>query len=146
MEVFLFRIFLAGVIGMIIGVNMGKYVSTARTFGIICMGSALVTISSMEFFHMMDYPWFGDPGRLAAQVISALGFIGIGFIWISEDRQIRGVSVAASLWITAIIGMMVGVGLIKIALIFLILLTLIGYLVKPLIKWRINRLIRRGHS
>ncbi len=145
MEVYLFRILISGIIGMIIGLNMGKYVSTARTFIIICMGSTLLTITSTEFFKMLDYPWFSDPGRISAQVISALGFIGVGLIWMSEDRKIRGLSVAASLWISAIIGMLVGIGLTKITFIFLIFLILIAWLAEPLIKWRKNMLSRRGN-
>lgn len=144
MEVFLLQIFLSGMIGMIIGLNMGKYISTARTFMIICMGSTLLTITSTEFFKMMDYPWFSDPGRLSAQVISALGFIAVGIIWMSEDHRIRGLSVAASLWITAIIGILVGAGLIKIAFIILIFLILIGYFAKPLVKWRRNHTKSQG--
>ncbi|MDD3023234.1 MAG: MgtC/SapB family protein [Syntrophomonadaceae bacterium] len=136
MEVFLFRIFLSGLIGMIIGINMGKYVSTARTFMIICMGSTLLTITSTEFFQMIGNSWFSDPGRLSAQVISALGFIGVGLIWMSEDSKIRGLSVAANLWNTAIIGILIGLGLIKIAALFLIFSILIGYFAEPMVKWR----------
>lgn len=123
---------------------MGRYVSTARTFIIICMGSALVTITSVEFFKMFDSAWYSDPARLSAQVVSALGFIGVGLIWMSEDRKIRGLSVAASLWITAIIGIMVGIGLLKIAFIVLLFLILIAYFAEPLVKWKRNMQSRKG--
>lgn len=144
MEVFLFRILLSGVIGAVIGLNMGKYVSTARTFIIICLGSTLITITSVEFFKMFDYPWYSDPARLSAQVVSALGFIGVGFIWMSEDRKIRGLSVAASLWITAIIGILVGIGLLEIVVVFLLFLILIAYFAEPLVKWRRNMQSRKN--
>lgn len=145
MEVFLFRILLAGAIGAVIGLNMGKYVSTARTFIIICMGSTLLTITSVEFFKMSGYPWYSDPARLSAQVVSALGFIGVGLIWMSEDRKIRGLSVAASLWITAIIGILVGIGLLEITAVILLLLFLIAYFVEPLVKWRRNMQGRKNN-
>ena len=146
MEVFLLRILLSGVIGAVIGLNMGKYVSTTRTFIIICMGSTLITITSVEFFKMFDYPWYSDPGRLSAQVVSALGFIGVGLIWMSEDRKIRGLSVAASLWITAIIGILVGIGLLKITFIFLVFLILIAYFAEPLVSWRRNMQSRKSNT
>lgn len=135
---------MSGLIGTVIGLNMGRYVSTARTFIIICMGSALVTITSVEFFKMFDSAWYSDPARLSAQVVSALGFIGVGLIWMSEDRKIRGLSVAASLWITAIIGIMVGIGLLKIAFIVLLFLILIAYFAEPLVKWKRNMQSRKG--
>lgn len=145
MEVFILRILLSGLIGMIIGLNMGKYIFTARTFAIVCMGSTLLTLTSIEFFKMFDYPWYTDPGRLSAQVISALGFIGVGLIWMSEDRKIRGLSVAAGLWITAIIGILLGAGLIKVTFIFLIFWIIIAYFAGPLVKWRRNMQSRGGN-
>lgn len=110
LELLFLRIVFAGIVGFIIGV-INKKSPSARVFSMICMGAALVTIVSIEFFKITYYPWVADPGRLSAQIISALGFIGTGLIWVAEDKQIKGVSNAASLWITAILGMLIGAGL-----------------------------------
>ncbi|MDD2585195.1 MAG: MgtC/SapB family protein [Syntrophomonadaceae bacterium] len=110
LELLVLRIIFAGIVGFIIGVMNSKSPS-ARMFSMICTGAALVTIVSIEFFKTTYYPWMADPGRISAQIISALGFIGTGLIWISEDKQIKGVSNAASLWVTAILGMLIGAGL-----------------------------------
>ncbi len=110
MSVFIFRILLAGVLGLIIG-RLSARAGVSRTFAIIAIGSALVAITSTEFFKAMDNPWASDPGRLSAQVIAALGFIGTGLIWIGEKGEVRGLAGSASLWVTAIIGLLVGSGL-----------------------------------
>ncbi|MDD3365343.1 MAG: MgtC/SapB family protein [Syntrophomonas sp.] len=113
MTQYLLRVLLAGIIGLFIGLTSTSADKTlsSRTFSIICMGSALITITSIGFYQNLALPWFGDPGRLPAQVISALGFLGTGLIWVTEDHQVAGISSAASLWITAIMGMIIGVGL-----------------------------------
>lgn len=115
MEWAVLKIISAGAVGFIIGL-FTKYLNSleesARVFAIISMGAALTSIISMEFFKSMSYTWTSDPGRISAQVISALGFLGTGLIWMSEqDHKIKGVSVAASLWVTAIMGLTIGAGL-----------------------------------
>lgn len=115
MEWAVLKIILAGVVGSIIGL-VNKYLNSleesARVFAIISMGAALTSIVSIDFFKSVSYTWTSDPGRISAQVISALGFLGTGLIWMSEqDNKIKGVSVAASLWVTAIMGILIGAGL-----------------------------------
>ncbi len=105
----LVRIIMAGIVGMAVGIVTSR--TTARLFSIICMGAALLTLISTEYFKVLNDPWFSDPGRLSAQMVSALGFLGTGLIWVSEKNEVQGLSVAASLWVTAILGMLVGAGL-----------------------------------
>lgn len=71
---YLLRIIVAAAIGTLIGTRTNSEAS--RMFVIICTGAALLTIVSTEFYKVGDYPWFSDPGRLSAQVIAALGFLG----------------------------------------------------------------------
>lgn len=102
--------------GLIIGFankcqNQADSSTPIRVFVMICLGATLVTITSTELFIGIS-PLTSDPGRLSAQVVSALGFLGTGIIWLSEEeRKLKGVSVVASLWVTAIIGMLIGAGL-----------------------------------
>jgi putative Mg2+ transporter-C (MgtC) family protein len=126
----LLRVVVAGILGYVIGLtNRYAYRNVAgRLFCIISMGACLVTITSMEFFKLLEMPWISDPGRLAAQIVSALGFLGTGLIWISDDNHIRGLSAGASLWFTAILGIMVGAGLHAIGVIATIFLIIIYFL------------------
>lgn len=129
MEIVL-RLVVAGLIGIVIGqTNHYAYKKLAsRLFAIICMGGCLLTIVSMEFFKYIPLAWSSDPGRISAQVISALGFLGTGLIWISDDKDVKGLSAGASLWFTAILGIMVGAGLKEIGFIGAIFLLVIYYL------------------
>lgn len=133
----LIKIALAGVVGMIIGTISNR--STARVFVMVCIGTALLTVVSTEFFKMVSYPWFGDPGRLSAQAISAIGFIGTGMIWISEKNEIEGLNVAASLWLTAILGMLIGVGLQTTSITALFVVLVFYWVFDVLMKWQRRR-------
>lgn len=76
-----------------------------RTHAMVGFGAALFTLVSMSGFSA------GDPGRVAAQIVTGIGFLGAGAIWRSEDR-VRGLTTAAGLWAAAAIGMGIGAGLI----------------------------------
>jgi len=129
----LIKILLAAVVGMMIGTISNR--NTARVFVMVCMGTALLTIVSTEFFKMVSYPWFGDPGRLSAQAISAIGFIGTGMIWISDKNEVEGLNVAASLWLTAILGMIIGVGLQTTGITALFVILVFYWLFDVMMKW-----------
>jgi len=88
---------------MIVGFEREKAHKPAglRTHILVCLGSCLFTIISLEFIV--------DPARIAAGIVAGIGFIGAGAI-IAEQDKIVGITTAASLWITAAIGLTVGVG------------------------------------
>lgn len=100
-----FRVILALILGACIGFEREKYGRPAglRTHMIVCVASALAMLISMFAFES------GDPARLAAQVISGIGFIGAGTI-IRGDKDITGITTAATIWICAIIGLACGGG------------------------------------
>lgn len=129
----LVKLLAASAVGMVIGTVSNR--STARVFVMVCLGTALLTIVSTEFFKLVSYPWFGDPGRLSAQAISAIGFIGTGMIWISEKNEVEGLNVAASLWLTAIIGMLIGVGLKSVSVFALFVVLLFYWFFDVASKW-----------
>ena len=101
----IFRILLAIVLGACIGFEREKYGRPAglRTHIIVCVASTLAMLVSIFGFEG------GDPARLAAQVISGIGFIGAGTI-IRGDKDITGITTAATIWICAIIGLACGNG------------------------------------
>jgi len=113
MGLYLLRILLAALLGLLVGftVTYEERIPSARMFSIICMGSALVTVIGIGVYQSLAISWTGDPGRLPAQIISALGFLGTGFILIKEDHVVTGISGASAMWLTAILGMLIGMGL-----------------------------------
>ncbi|HOV43219.1 MAG TPA: MgtC/SapB family protein [Syntrophothermus lipocalidus] len=108
--------FLQMLMCVVIGTGMGAMTKSRtkstgpRTMILITIGAALVTIVSAEFFKGLGNPWFADPGRIAAQVVSALGFMGTGLIWITDSREMKRLWTAAAVWVSAILGMLIGMG------------------------------------
>ena len=80
----------------------------AKTFAIICCGSTLVPNFKI-FFVELGRPWFADPGRLSAQIIPALVFLSLGILLFAGSRS-QQILVGANVWLTAMVGMMLGSG------------------------------------
>jgi putative Mg2+ transporter-C (MgtC) family protein len=119
MHIIVLKLVLAGVLGGIIGFERDMHGRAAglRTNLLVCMGSALfMLVSEIVANHAMSSSSgsamgrFADPGRIAAQIITGIGFIGAGAI-IKEGFNVRGLTTAACLWLVAGIGMAVGAGL-----------------------------------
>ncbi len=87
-----------------------------RTHMLITVGSALMMMLSVYLPQNFDYLKNGDPGRIAAQVVSGIGFLGAGAI-IRFGSSIKGLTTAATIWTTAGIGLAIGAGMIGEALI-----------------------------
>lgn len=111
---FILRLLVAGLLGTAIGLDREYRVKDAgfRTHFLVSLGSALIMIvSQWGFTEVLREPGVGlDPSRIAAQVVSGIGFIGAGTI-IFHRQIVRGLTTAASLWATAGIGLAVGSGL-----------------------------------
>ena len=101
---------LATLIGSVIGLERERQGKSAglRTHSLVCLGSALITIVSIHGFGPAG-SGLHDPARVAAQVVSGIGFLGAGTI-MREGLSIRGLTTAASLWVVAGIGLAVGTG------------------------------------
>lgn len=106
------RLGLAALLGMIVGYERERQNQPAglRTHTILAIGSCLaMTISiniAMQFYPQVPN---GDPGRIAAQVVSGIGFLGAGAI-LRYGTNVKGLTTATSLWTTAIVGLAVGAG------------------------------------
>lgn len=106
------RIILAAVLGGVIGVERGLHGRAAgmRTHMMVCLGAALTTLLGVYNVEVLNVIW-ADPMRIGAQVISGVGFLGAGTILLKKgSTQIRGLTTAAGLWATAVIGLATGVG------------------------------------
>ncbi len=110
------KLLLASVLGALIGLEREVHGRPAgfRTHLLVSLGSCLFTIISIDFYRIYGNfsgtaPVGVDPGRIAAQVVSGIGFLGAGAI-IREKASIRGLTTAACLWVAAAIGLSCGVG------------------------------------
>ncbi|MBQ9847840.1 MAG: MgtC/SapB family protein [Clostridia bacterium] len=104
------RIVLAVIVGGIIGLERGRHGSQAgmRTHILVCLGGALTSLLGVYCTQILGYD--SDPLRISAQVVSGIGFLGAGMIIVKSDKMITGLTTAAIMWTTAIIGVAVGVG------------------------------------
>ncbi|HHW49759.1 MAG TPA: MgtC/SapB family protein [Clostridiaceae bacterium] len=109
--VLLFRLFLACILGGLIGFEREHTNRPAgfRTHILVCVGSSLVMITSEFIFNEYSSIVNLDPARLGAQVISGIGFLGAGTI-IRDGFNVRGLTTAASLWAVSAVGIAVGIG------------------------------------
>ena len=113
----LIRLFLAFLIGGIIGAERGKQGRAAgmRTHILVCIGSALTAMIGLYGVEVLGYT--ADPMRIAAQVVSGIGFIGVGTILIKGGTHITGLTTAAGLWAVGAVGLALGIGFYEGALI-----------------------------
>ena len=108
----IFKLVLSMLLGAVVGYERKRKGQPAgvRTFSLIAMGATLAMLLSIyvpqEYMGLKN----GDPGRIAAQVITGIGFLGAGAI-IQMKGSVRGLTTAAGIWMVSIIGMAVGVGM-----------------------------------
>lgn len=125
---FMLRLLVAGILGAIIGLDREYRAKEAgyRTHFLVSLGSALIMIVSQYGFQeiIKENSVTLDPSRVAAQVVSGIGFIGAGTI-ILQKQIVRGLTTAAGIWATAGIGLAVGAGMYAIGIATTVL-TLIG--------------------
>ena len=110
------RLVLAVICGGIIGIERERKRRPAgfRTHILICLGAALTTLTSQYLY--LELGLFTDLARLGAQVIAGIGFIGAGTIIVTKRRRVKGLTTAAGLWTSAIVGLALGAGFFEAAL------------------------------
>ena len=110
------RLAVSCILGMLIGIERSKRFKEAgvRTHIVVCCGAALCMIVSKYGFAdlggILDGSRTSDPARLAAQVVSGIGFLGAGVIF-KNGNTVRGLTTAAVLWFSAVVGLTVGAGM-----------------------------------
>lgn len=142
--VIILRISLAILLGTVIGVEreMKNRPAGMRTHILVCLGACIIALIESSFSgSLTDGTASGvtyNFGRLSAQVVSGIGFLGAGTILFS-DRKITGLTTAASLWNTACLGIAIGYGYYLIAIVGAIFVILVLLMMQRIIHVRIAK-------
>jgi len=110
------KMVLALVCGGILGIERERKKRAAgfRTYMLVCLGSTLVMMTNQYIY---EHYLTGDPSRMAAQVISGIGFLGAGTIIVTRHNRVKGLTTAAGLWASACVGLAIGIGFYEAAVI-----------------------------
>jgi putative Mg2+ transporter-C (MgtC) family protein len=126
----IYRLLAAVGLGALIGLEREFHGKEAgfKTYTLVCLGSALMMIVSIDIFEMYKGVAAVDPSRIAAQVVTGIGFLGAGAIIRSQQGSIKGLTTAAGIWAMCGVGLACGLGLYKEA-IFTTFLVLIVFVI-----------------
>ncbi len=110
------KLVLALVCGGILGIERERKKRPAgfRTYMLVCLGATLVMMTNQYIYEQYNT---GDPARMAAQVISGIGFLGAGTIIVTGHNRVKGLTTAAGLWAAACVGLAIGIGFYEAAII-----------------------------
>ncbi|MCI8408128.1 MAG: MgtC/SapB family protein [Lachnospiraceae bacterium] len=136
----LLRFLICIICGGMIGIEREWKHRTAglKTHILVCLGSAVCMMTG-------QYVWVYfasagiDPTRIGAQVISGIGFLGVGTIIIKNNTQVKGLTTAAGLWVSACIGLAAGIGFFEIAVIGTLCVELLFLVVRQLKVFEVVR-------
>ena len=133
---YIFRIILSEILGALIGYERQfKHKSAGlRTNILVCIGSCLIMILSNLLYEQVEGKTNADPARLAAQVVSGIGFLGAGAI-IKEGVNVIGLTTAACIWVVSGVGLAVGAGYYIIAVFASLLVYIILEILSQMDSW-----------
>lgn len=103
------KLLISAVCGAMLGLGrtMKGRAAGLRTYSMVCIGATVVMMAGIAVFERTGQ---GDPTRMGAQVVSGIGFLGAGAIIVTGYHEIKGLTTAAGLWVSACIGLAVGGG------------------------------------
>lgn len=132
------RLLFSVIIGTVIGIDrsMKRRGAGIKTHVLVCMGATLVMITGQ--FIQLNYEGNMDVARLGAQVISGVGFLGVGTIVITGHNQVRGLTTAAGLWLCACVGLALGIGFMEGVITSLILTVFTFKVLTKVDQWMIK--------
>jgi putative Mg2+ transporter-C (MgtC) family protein len=137
-HVIIVRILMSFFLGLIIGLERGiahKAVGF-RTLALVCVGSTGFTLVSMYGFEQVD------TSRVAAQIVTGIGFLGAGAI-LHRGHVTKGLTTAATLWVVAAIGMACGSGMLVLACVITLMALILLWVLKP-VKRKLDNFAEKG--
>lgn len=149
-EAVIFKLLVAMFFGGALGINRLRKRRAAgfRTYIIVCVGAALAVILGQYEFVMIQSHWRDiaanigiktDVSRFGAQVINGIGFLATGTVIVTGRQQIKGLTTAAGLWLSACTGLAIGAGFYEMALGVFIAVIIMQYFLSPLDMWLMDR-------
>ncbi|MBI3307251.1 MAG: MgtC/SapB family protein [Candidatus Omnitrophica bacterium] len=138
------RLIMATFLGGIIGLERERHGKDAgfRTYSLVCVGSALIMVVSTEIYEIYKTTADVDPSRIAAQVVSGIGFLGAGAI-IRFPQGVRGLTTAAGIFAAAGIGLACGIAQYKPAIMTTLLTLIILIVFSRINRWMEQKDIRK---
>lgn len=140
---YIFRIILAGICGMIIGIerkNRSKEAGIRTHFVVACGAALMMVVSKYAFFDIISKGIYAgvevrlDPSRIASTIASGIGFLGAGMIFVQKNT-ITGLTTAAGIWATSGVGMAIGAGLYVIGITATIVILIAQILLHLNFRW-----------
>lgn len=130
------RILLSVFLGALIGLNRGRQGRAAglRTHALVCLGAAMAIMVGVYSVQVMGFP--GDATRIGAQVVSGIGFLGVGTILTRSEHIVTGLTTAAGLWATASVGLAMGIGYYSAAIVGCVIVVLTMTVLNRVVKGR----------
>ena len=140
---FVFRILIAGICGMIIGLerkNRSKEAGIRTHFVVACGAALMMVVSKYAFFDVISKGIYEgvevrlDPSRIASTIASGIGFLGAGMIFVHRNT-VTGLTTAAGIWATSGVGMAIGAGLYSVGICVTALILLAQILLHLDFRW-----------
>ena len=139
--IIIIKVAVAALLGAVVGLEreLARKVAGIRTHSLVCLASALFTSISVDAFKSYIGSVGYDPSRIISNIVVGIGFIGAGAI-LRNGSKVEGTTTAASLWAIAAIGVTVGVGMFKEAVVITVLIYVVLQIVwlaeeKMRIRW-----------
>ena len=129
----LIRLLASTLVGLFIGLSRRRKPAGVRTFTLLCLGSTMFTLISISGAFA-----YADQGRVIAQIVAGIGFLGLGVIWRQDVNKPTGLTTAAAIWVTAAIGILAGLAMWFEMTVSVVLSLLVLYSKEPLIKAHIE--------
>ena len=134
-QTIIIRIVISFILGVLIGIERGISHKTVgfRTMSLVCVGSTGFTLLSIYGFHDVD------TSRVAAQIVTGIGFLGAGAI-LHRGYITKGLTTAAALWVSAAVGMACGCGMFVLAFVITLMSIILLWVLKPF-KIHLDRML-----
>ena len=130
---YILRILISGLCGLLIGLerkNRSKEAGIRTHFVVACGAAVFMIVSKYAFFDMINGQYSGldvrlDPSRVASTIVSGIGFLGAGMIFVQKNT-ITGLTTAAGIWATAGVGMAIGAGMYSMGILVAYISSILG--------------------
>ena len=128
------RFIAAILVGLAIGFTRRHKPAGPRTFALFCLGCTIFTVISLNFSDVNN-----DQTRILGQIVTGIGFLGLGVIWRQGIGKPTGLTTAAGIWVTAALGMLIGLGMWEEAIVGTVLTVGLLFSKKTLVRAKIEQ-------